>query len=108
MKDYARGFYQSKAWKATQKAYMVSQHYICERCGGPARVVHHIRHITPGNIGDANITLSWDNLEALCMDCHNDEHISASNTARARPAIAEGLCFDNDGNLVQGDATPPA
>lgn len=104
MKDYARKFYQGKAWRDTQAAYMASQHYTCERCGGLARVVHHKEHITPQNIGDVNITLAWDNLEALCMDCHNMEHSSS-------PATVADLRFDHDGNLVslaaQGNFTPP-
>ena len=72
--------------------YMASQHYICERCGGVARIVHHVKHITPLNISDPLITLDWENLEALCIDCHNIEHISGGN-------IADGLMFDQDGNI---------
>ena len=93
MKDYARGFYTGKAWRDTQRAYMVSQHYVCERCGGMAHVVHHKTYITPQNISDPAITLDWRNLEALCMDCHNAEH-------GAGPACAEGLRFDSKGNIV--------
>ncbi|MDL2318353.1 HNH endonuclease [Eubacteriales bacterium OttesenSCG-928-A19] len=73
---------------------MASQHYVCERCGGLARVVHHVEYITPQNINDVNITLSWDNLESLCLDCHNVEHMTTS-------AIAEGLRFDSEGGIVQ-------
>lgn len=43
-KDYARPFYDSKEWRKTREAYLQSQHYICERCGGAASVVHHIRY----------------------------------------------------------------
>lgn len=93
-KDYAKGFYNSKAWKDTQAAYMVSQHYVCERCGGVARIVHHKTYITPQNINNPSITLDWANLEALCMDCHNAEHLSGV-------ACAEGLRFDSNGNLIK-------
>jgi 5-methylcytosine-specific restriction endonuclease McrA len=93
-KDYARGFYNGKAWRDTQAAYMMSQHYVCERCGGMARIVHHIQYITPQNIHDPNITLSWDNLEALCIDCHNAEHMGKGG------ACAEGLRFNEQGELV--------
>ena len=37
-KDYARPFYDSKEWRKTREAYLQSQHYICERCGGAASV----------------------------------------------------------------------
>jgi 5-methylcytosine-specific restriction endonuclease McrA len=96
MKDYAKKFYTGKAWRDTQAAYMVSQQYVCERCGNMARVVHHKNYITPQNIHDPAITLDWENLEALCMDCHNAEHGSA-------PVCAKGLRFDRNGNLVKAD-----
>ena len=91
--DYARGFYRSRAWRDTQAAYMASQHNVCERCGGLARIVHHKRHINPENINDPAVTLDWANLEAVCLDCHNIEHMGSA-------ATAAGLRFDAQGNLV--------
>lgn len=93
-KDYAKGFYNSKAWRDTEAAYMTSQNYVCERCGSVARIVHHKTYITPQNINDPSITLDWTNLEALCMDCHTAEHLGGA-------ACAEGLRFDSDGNIVK-------
>lgn len=72
---------------------MESVHHICERCGRPAQVVHHKRHLTPDVMGDAQVTLGWGNLEALCLDCHNKEHFGGS-------ATAPGLEFDGNGDLV--------
>jgi 5-methylcytosine-specific restriction endonuclease McrA len=93
-KDYAKSFYSSKAWKNTQAAYMESRNYVCERCGNAARIVHHIHYITPQNINDPDITLNWDNLCALCIDCHNAEHMGKGG------ACASGLRFNSDGELV--------
>ncbi|MCL2766684.1 MAG: HNH endonuclease [Peptococcaceae bacterium] len=73
---------------------MVSQYYVCERCGSVARVVHHRKYISPQNINDVDTTLNWSNLEALCYDCHNTEHCAVS-------ACAEGLRFDSSGNLIK-------
>ena len=87
-------FYNSKAWKQTQAAFMASKHGICERCGDPARIVHHKTYITPANINDPAITLSWDNLEALCQTCHTREHFVTD-------ATAPGLTFDRFGNLIK-------
>lgn len=70
-KDYAVGFYNSKAWKRCRDAFMQSKYYMCERCGGVAVIAHHRNYITPENINDPNTTLDWDNLEAVCQDCHN-------------------------------------
>lgn len=92
--DYAKSFYDSAAWRKTQRSYMVSRHYICERCGSLARIVHHKTYITPKNIHDPNITLSWDNLEALCMECHGREHNLICG-------CAEGLRFNSNGELVK-------
>ena len=93
-KDYAKGFYHSKAWRDTQAAYMASQHYVCERCGGVARIVHHKTYITPQNINDPSITLAWTNLEALCMDCHAREH-------QRTHAPRNGIAFDENGNVIK-------
>ena len=41
MKAWAKSFYLSAAWEQTRAAYLMSQDYICERCGQPAKIVHH-------------------------------------------------------------------
>ena len=71
MKAWAKSFYLSAAWENTRAAYLMSQDYICERCGEPAKVAHHKRYITIANFNDTNITLNWFILEALCQDCQN-------------------------------------
>ena len=73
---------------------MISQCYVCERCGRAACLVHHRKYITPQNIHDPMITLHWDNLEALCYDCHVQEHKSGE-------VIAAGLRFDEAGNVTE-------
>lgn len=87
------GFYHSKAWETTRDAYMASVSHICERCGRAAKIVHHKRYLDHDSVSDPNVTLSFDNLEALCLRCHNAEHFGGNATAR-------GLHFDKDGNLI--------
>jgi len=94
MKPFARRFYKSRAWQECRDAYYVSQHGICERCGNAGVIVHHKEPLTPENINNPNITLNWDNLEVLCLDCHNKEHFGTD-------AIQDGLMFDEDGNVVR-------
>ena len=94
MRAIDNAFYKSTAWKHVRRAYMRSQHGICERCGKPARIVHHKIYLTDQNVSDPNITLSWSNLEALCQDCHNAEH-------KAEPHCSDDVYFDADGNLKQ-------
>lgn len=75
----ATGFYDSRAWKDTRRNYRQSVGGLCERCLArgivtPADIVHHIVPLTPENIQDLNVSLSWRNLQALCRQCHADVH----------------------------------
>lgn len=92
MKAWARAFYLSNAWKKTRKEYLVSKHRLCERCEQPASIVHHKKYLTPNNINNTSVTLCWDNLEALCQECHNKEH--------HRNSEQRCYCFDEDGNII--------
>lgn len=77
-KPFAAQFYKSPAWLACRAAYITARP-LCEDCLArgiytPAEIVHHIRPITPENINDPKITLSFDNLRAVCRECHAKEH----------------------------------
>lgn len=78
-KDFAKTFYASQVWRDTRAAYRKSRGGLCERCLAkglikPAAIVHHKIYITADNVDDPNVVLNWDNLEALCRECHEDEH----------------------------------
>lgn len=92
-KEFAKLFYKSKAWRDCRAAFVLSRFGLCERCGQPGDIVHHKIKLTPSNINKPNVALNWDNLELLCQDCHNREH--------GRVSVAEGLAFDENGNLIQ-------
>lgn len=92
MKAWAKSFYLSAAWEKTRAAYLMSQDHICERCGQPAKIVHHKRWLNRENINDLSVTLCWDNLEALCQDCHNKEHHKQERHKRYR--------FDENGGIL--------
>lgn len=79
MKEFAKGLYKSKAWQSTRAAYMASVGGLCESClkkgiYKPGEIVHHIIPLTPENIGDAHIALSWNNLRLVCRECHGEAH----------------------------------
>ena len=79
MKEYASKFYKSNAWKQCRENYLKSVGGLCEQCLKkglfvPAVIVHHKNHITEHNINNPDITLNYFNLEALCRDCHKQEH----------------------------------
>ena len=95
-REFSKAFYKSSAWIKCRKAFL-SIHPYCNRCEQagkitPAEHVHHKIWLTPKNINDPYITLNWDNLEALCHDCHTKEHLGKSQ-------VEEGLYFDSYGNL---------
>lgn len=90
-RPFAESFYKSKAWVRCRAAFLTSKHWACEKCGGPATVAHHKTHLSPRNINDPGVTLSWNNLEAVCADCHAALH-----------RREDGLLFD-----ANGDPIPP-
>lgn len=94
-KEYAKSFYRSKEWIKCRNGYMDSKHYICEKCGKPAIIVHHKKFINPGNISNPEVTLNWNNLEALCIDCHNQIHNGCNQITTKETK------FDEKGNLIK-------
>ncbi|PFB24142.1 HNH endonuclease [Bacillus cereus] len=97
-KEYAKKFYKSSAWKKCRDSYFNFRHGLCERCTArPGKIVHHKNYITPENINDPEITLSFNNLELLCQDCHNREHHEKNSP------VAEGVMFDENGDLIRRD-----
>lgn len=79
MRSIDRKFYESQTWRDCQAAYMKKANHLCERCLAkgrhePARIVHHRIHLTQENLGDPELMYGFDNLEALCIECHNTEH----------------------------------
>lgn len=87
-------FYHSTAWRKLSRAYLLSKNYICERCGSPAEICHHKKHLTEKNYRDPAISLNADNLEALCLACHNNEHFGCGG------ATAPGIGFDENGDVI--------
>ena len=54
MREFARAFYQSRAWKDCREAYRKSVGGLCESCLAagiytPGKVVHHRQPLTPDN-----------------------------------------------------------
>lgn len=68
---YAR-FYASADWKRLSRAKMAEADYKCEGCGLVAVEVHHIVPIQTPEGWD--LRLAWENLEAVCVKCHNARH----------------------------------
>lgn len=104
-RDFAKGFYHSRSWRHTQRAYMAAPvsvdgtwvpPYMCESCFErgqlvPAEIVHHRTWLNESNIGDPSVTLSFDNLMRVCRDCHARIHAGVP---------APRVAFDEDGRVV--------
>ena len=104
--SWAVGFYRSRAWRRTQASYMSAtvdtDHgacppFMCERCFErgrlvPAEIVHHVTWLTPENIGDPSVSLSFDNLMRVCRDCHAQIH--------SGNGFEQRVCFDENGRVV--------
>lgn len=65
-------FRNSAAWRKLRLKKLQDAHYTCEKCGGIATDVHHI---IPLHV-DWNQRLNYNNLKALCDQCHREEEIS--------------------------------
>jgi len=92
-RDFARKFYNGKEWKKCRAAYIKLKHGLCERCSRPGYIVHHKKYLTPHNINNPNITLAFENLEYLCLECHNLEHMGTS-------VVRHDVRFDSEGNMI--------
>ena len=72
--------YNSKQWKALRNAYIM-QNPLCECCleKGITKAASEVHHITPILTGKddlemLDIALNPNNLKALCVECHHEEH----------------------------------
>lgn len=79
MKEFARAFYKSQAWRQCRNAYAKTAGGLCERClskglCSPGEIVHHKTELTPDNIDNPAVTLAWDNLQLVCRNCHAELH----------------------------------
>ena len=76
-KDWAKRFYDSKAWKECRQSFMRIREGedggLCQICRNrPALIVHHKIWLTAANVTDPDVALSYDNLLYVCQDCHNN------------------------------------
>lgn len=78
-KEFAQGFYKSKAWRQCRAAYIKRRRAVdgglCETCHAmPGYIVHHKIELTPDNINNPSIALGLNNLKYDCLVCHNKEN----------------------------------
>ena len=87
-KEQRRTFYNSMAWRGKRSEVMQRDHFECQRCKRLGKVtideleikknnrkkiklvVHHIKELAD----HPEYALDSDNLETLCVECHNEIH----------------------------------
>ncbi len=89
-------FYASKAWNDLRKMRIIETNGRCERCGkdfsdDTSKLVgHHKVHLTDETLADPSVALNPDNIEVLCMGCHNVEHERAFGSKRRQVFLVYG------------------
>lgn len=102
-REFARWFYDSSEWRKCRAAFISYRISIdggmCEICHERlGYIVHHKKKLTPININNPDISLSFSNLQYVCIDCHNREHGKKGQT--------ETRCaFTEDGDVIP--VSPP-
>lgn len=82
MWNSTKAFYDSKEWKVFRENLIIdrtnSYGLSCSKCNKNILkekiILHHKQELTKENVNDYNISLNPDNIEMLCLDCHNKEH----------------------------------
>lgn len=99
MKRYTKQnkkFYDSKAWKTCRDYYISKRVMVdggmCEMCKDrPGVICDHIIELDEYNVDDPTISLNHDNLQLLCIECHNIKtHSDDERIVR----------FDSEGNPI--------
>lgn len=98
--SYASAFYASDAWHKCREGYIRHRQSVdggmCEICHERVGyIVHHKKRISPANISDPNVTLSWNNLQYVCKACHDKIHEYGGRFREKRKII-----FDSQGNPI--------
>lgn len=76
-------FYNSTEWRVLSRARLQGDGYRCVKCGKIASEVDHIKAIqTPEGW---ELRLDYDNLQSLCIACHNEKHERFINKSKRRP-----------------------
>ncbi len=80
--DKVHAFYTRKPWRDLSYYLKIERGGKCERCGFTAAtrddwaklIGHHRAALTESNVDDATVSLNPNNVEIICLDCHNKEH----------------------------------
>lgn len=94
MRSIDENFYKTKSWLSCKQAYMNHVNGLCEICFSknrivPAKIVHHKIHMNSETVKDDSLAYGFDNLQAVCLACHNDIHFGKKEPKRYE--VIEGV-----------------
>lgn len=103
--------YNNRAWRKMRDTYM-HEHPCCEKClekgkVKPAEDIHHKVSPFKGGEVNYNLLLDYDNLMAVCKECHGEihaeqqGHISPEDVLRQLDALFNPEISDKD--IEEGD-----
>lgn len=103
-KEFSKWFYNSSQWRKTRKAFIKYRQSIdgglCEMCKEKmGYIVDHKIELTPYNINNPDISLSFNNFQYLCHNCHNKKTFRKWGEQKYE--------FDDNGMVVPKLKTPP-
>lgn len=104
MKEYAKGFYKSAAWKRARQQVITRSNGLCERCKArgiykPGYIVHHKEYITPGNI--SNPKNAYLMIHKPWCDCEGNAN-ELRKMADTLEAIEAGIWSIYEEHLAEG------
>lgn len=75
-------FYNSNEWRILSRKRIQDDGYRCVKCGKIATEVDHIKPIQTHEGWE--LRLDYDNLQSLCIECHNMKHDRFKKRKRVR------------------------
>lgn len=93
MRQLRQSAYNTTAWRQTRETYL-KQHPLCEDCLSkgkvtPATSVHHIKSPFKGGEINHHLLLDFDNLMAICHQCHGEHHAKEQGHKTTKEIINE-------------------
>lgn len=77
-------FYRGKDWRRLSRERIRADGYKCVKCGAMASEVDHIIPIQTPEGWDRRY--DWNNLQSLCIQCHNEKHKRFNRRSGSGPA----------------------
>lgn len=81
------GFYEDKKWLKVRDSIRIRDKMTCKSCSQPIlgrSIVDHIEPLTLANMHNWDIAYNPDNLQLLCITCHNYKTFSKTKKATNR------------------------